>query len=162
MDTNRSLEARLFFAYVEGNTIVLDDVLKDKIVKYKPQNMIMHDAWIFKVALCIDAQIIIDPEPHLDYRQHGNNVVGMELSYRAKFKKFWAVINEKSIYKQIMEIKQAYGNEILDNYSDLLELTEGAKFHFRKRIQLALDHRIHFNNLFFDLAFKLKVLSNNL
>lgn len=162
MDVNRSLEARLFFANVAGNTMVLDNHLREKIIKYSPRNMIMHDAWIFDLALCLGSDIIVDPEPHLDYRQHRNNVVGMELNFQAKIKKFIKIINEKLVYKQLMEIKQAYASEIIEEYNNILELTEDAKQNFGKRVQLAFDKRIKFNNLFFDLAFKLKVLSNNL
>lgn len=37
---------------------------------------IHHDAWIYRVAGCIGANIFYDNEPHILYRQHEKNVVG--------------------------------------------------------------------------------------
>lgn len=51
-----------------------------------PENIIMHDWWIY---LCISTfgQVIFDPTPHILYRQHTNNLVGGEHSFYRKWKK---------------------------------------------------------------------------
>lgn len=41
-----------------------------------PNKMVMHDAFAAIVCAMFDGTIIYDEQPHMDYRQHGNNVVG--------------------------------------------------------------------------------------
>lgn len=161
MDKNRTQFARLFFAKVAGNTMVMNKVLRDKVIQYHPENMLLHDTWIYKLALCLGAHMLIDTEPHLNYRQHGDNTVGMELNLHQKMSKFFEIIHERNIYRQLMEIKNVYSKEISQDYLDVLELFSKSKIKLRYRIQLAFDKRIDFNNIFFDLAFKIKIITNS-
>ena len=41
-----------------------------------PQKMIMHDAFAAAVCAMFDGIFFYDEQAHMDYRQHGNNVVG--------------------------------------------------------------------------------------
>ena len=41
-----------------------------------PENMVMHDAFAAIVCAMFDGTIHYDEQAHMDYRQHGNNVVG--------------------------------------------------------------------------------------
>ena len=44
---------------------------------HKPDNpLIYHDAWIYRIAGCIDSNIVQDSTSSILYCQHGNNVVG--------------------------------------------------------------------------------------
>ncbi len=158
LDKNRAQFARLFFSNIAGNTMVINNELRSKIITHYPETAGMHDSWIYKTAVCLGAEIIIDPEPHLDYRQHGTNTVGMELSFSQKIGKFFDIVKNEYIYKQLIEIKEVYGAEILPEYYDLLCKLEKSKYSLTDRISLAFDKRINFNNIFFNLAFKLKIL----
>lgn len=161
MDTNRTQFARLFFAKVAGNTMVFNKALRNKIIQYHPENMLLHDTWIYKVALCLGAHVLIDSDPHLDYRQHGANTVGMELSLKQKINKFLEIVQERNIYCQLKEIKFVYADEIDDKYLEFLEAFVNAKSSFKDRLKLALDKRIDFNNFYFNLAFKIKMLTGS-
>ena len=161
LDSRRSLTTHMIIAGVSGNTVVINKKLKDKLIQHIPRNIIMHDSWCFKVAICLGADVFIDPEPHISYRQHENNVVGMETSLKAKVNKFFAIINEKDIYKQLMEIKDVYSIEILPNYFQVLKLIEGNKKSIYKKMKLLFREDINFYNYFFNLAFKIKVITNH-
>lgn len=161
MDTKRTQFARLFFAKVAGNTMVFNKALRNKIIQYHPENMLLHDTWVYKVALCLGAHIVIDSEPHLDYRQHGANTVGMELSLRQKIDKFFEIVQERNIYRQLIEIKSVYSDEMNDQCFELLETFENAKSSFKDRVKLTFDRRIDFHNTYFNLAFKIKMLTGN-
>jgi rhamnosyltransferase len=161
LDVRRSLTTRMILSYVSGNTLVMNNALKKKITQYCPKNIMMHDAWCFKVAICLGADVHIDPEPHILYRQHEDNVVGMEISIIDKIRKFNNLIKEKDIYKQLIEIKYAYANEILPEYEQVLQLIEGNKNSISKKTRLLLRRDINFYNIFLNLAFKLKVITNN-
>lgn len=41
-----------------------------------PEKMVMHDAFAAIVCAMFDGTIVYDEQAHMDYRQHGNNVVG--------------------------------------------------------------------------------------
>lgn len=42
-----------------------------------PDDIIMHDFYIALVCASMNGSLIYDPVPHMDYRQHENNVVGV-------------------------------------------------------------------------------------
>lgn len=160
LNTKRTMNARLIYACVSGNTMVINSELRDAIRKYRPSNLIMHDAWCFKVALCLGAKLLLDSEPHISYRMHGNNVVGMELNLKERIRKFFEIVNEKNIYMQLMEIKNVYYNEIDSSILSVLLLLEKSKRHFPSRLKLAFASDIYFSSIGLDTAFKIKVLMN--
>lgn len=160
LDVRRTLHSRLFFAYVSGNTIVMNKALRDKIIEKKPENIVMHDAWCFKVALCLGADVLIDSSPHISYRQHANNVVGMEMTIMGKISKFFYIIKEKNSYKQLMEIQRLYSNEITDEYERIMKLASQCKKSVKARCLLAYKSDVNFNNFFMTTAFRIKVLLN--
>lgn len=158
MDVDRSKYARLFFSNVAGNTMVFNHSLKEEVVKYHPINMILHDSWLFKMAICLNAHIIIDKEPHLDYRQHGENVVGMEMTFGKKTNKFFRIINNTNIKKQLVELKEYLSTNMDPQCYELISTYESSEKNWKSRVSLVCDSRINFNVCLFDLAFKLKVL----
>lgn len=162
LDVKRTQMARLFFSGIAGNTMVFNRALKQKICEYHPQYMKLHDTWVYKLCLCLGGKIIIDPKPHLDYRQHGSNVWGMETSFAKKIKKFTDIIKEKGTYQELMELYDNYYESITPEYKELLDTVKKCRGSVRSRLRLVCNPKIYFHNLGFDLAFRLKVLSNNL
>lgn len=62
-----------------GCTILFNHALAQLVKAYpKPDKLIMHDSYISILCTLFDGQIFYDPRPHMDYRQHGNNVVGAQ------------------------------------------------------------------------------------
>lgn len=161
IDLKRTQYARLFMSSVAGNTMVFNKALKDRLIQYHPKHMEFHDTWVYKSALCLGAGIILDPSPHLDYRQHNSNAVGMELSLMDMVKKFVRVILNKNIYGELAELKTVFCQETCPEYLSLIEQMEAAKSNMVCRVQLAFDRRIRFNNFFFHAAFAIKVLIYN-
>ena len=161
MDKERTNHARLFFANIAGNTIVMNHSLRNKIIYHIPNHLVMHDSYCVKLALCLGARIIIDSQPHLNYRQHGNNVIGMELNKKDKIKKFFSVINNKTISKQLNEILTLYHNDIDQEYVELIESMNRCDTSVVDRLKLAFNRSIDFNNFFYNLAFRIKVLINS-
>jgi rhamnosyltransferase len=41
-----------------------------------PEKLIMHDSYVAILCTLFDGTIEFDPQPHMDYRQHGANAVG--------------------------------------------------------------------------------------
>lgn len=70
---------------VTGCTTVLNRSMYDIIMKYLPEYCIMHDWWMYLVATCF-GQVFYDDIPYILYRQHGNNVMGIDSSYKTEMK----------------------------------------------------------------------------
>lgn len=80
-----------------GCTIVYNKRLAEIASKIKPVDYSMHDAWLYTVTKFFGTTIY-DYEPHINYRQHGDNQIG---TYKRKLdlKKInqeWKVISGKN------------------------------------------------------------------
>lgn len=62
-----------------GCTIVFNRRLAQLVKTYcTPDRLVMHDYYCAILCTLFDGVILYDPQPHMDYRQHGNNVVGTQ------------------------------------------------------------------------------------
>lgn len=60
-----------------GCTVVFNRALAEIVKTYgNPDKLIMHDSYVAILCTLFDGRIVFDPEPRMDYRQHGNNAVG--------------------------------------------------------------------------------------
>ena len=66
----------LFGFYATGCTIVYNKRMHELLMKYRPNDIFMHDAWLLTVA-CYCGKVIYDEHSYIDYRQHEGNVIGM-------------------------------------------------------------------------------------
>ena len=106
-----SIEHSLVANQAIGCTLVFNKKLAEIVnqVDTSKLNIVMHDAWIYRVAQSIDAKIIYDSNSYIMYRQHGNNVIGINTKKIDKLKYF------------ITKRKRLIGNvakEILKNYEN--------------------------------------------
>lgn len=63
---------------IAGCTMVFNNKLMNAVRDYKPAFITMHDGWIHRVCLCVHGCIYGDKTAYINYRQHGNNAVGMQ------------------------------------------------------------------------------------
>ena len=64
---------------IMGCTMVFNKRLAEIIQNHPmPEHMIMHDSVLLSICTLHDGEILFDEKPHMDYRQHGNNVVGAQ------------------------------------------------------------------------------------
>jgi glycosyltransferase involved in cell wall biosynthesis len=69
-----------------GNTMAMTRAARDIVLKAteSPTRLISHDWWFYQVLSGAGATIIYDQEPSILYRQHANNVIGENTSFRAR------------------------------------------------------------------------------
>jgi glycosyltransferase involved in cell wall biosynthesis len=95
-----------------GNTMVLNKSARDLIIKYsKDVDIVSHDWWIYILITGCGGDFFYDNLPYVRYRQHDNNLVGMNSDIRARFKRLvkllngnfrnWNSINIESLQKSI-------------------------------------------------------------
>lgn len=98
-----------------------------------PASMIMHDAFVATVCAMHDGLIAFDPEAHMDYRQHGNNVVGSK----------WTKLD--ALKDRINTIRTAKPVSIADQAASLLvcypHLTDPDKKAFLQQVAHYRDSR---------------------
>ena len=65
---------------VSGCTMVFTKNLREKLLKYDPIVLSMHDSWVLKVAVSV-GKVFFDNNKYILYRQHSNNVVGAKKKF---------------------------------------------------------------------------------
>lgn len=95
---------------VTGCTMMINNVLADLSVKNIPQSgMLMHDWWLALIAAACGKTGFVD-EATIDYRQHGNNVVGAKnaTSFTYILKRFLNNDSKEAIKNTFIQAKTLY------------------------------------------------------
>lgn len=99
---------------IPGCTMVFNNCLMRKIQERKPEFdlITMHDCWLYYICLGIGGKIISDKNAYIQYRQHGNNVIGAKrISIRKKIQMICQQ-NGSPRAKMIDEIIRLYGQDM--------------------------------------------------
>ena len=92
-----------------GNTILINkkarDILCDSLIS---EVYTAHDWWTYQIITGAEGEIIYSKKKTLKYRQHNENIVGLNSSFKEKFKRLiyffsgdykkWCTINIKNLY----------------------------------------------------------------
>lgn len=108
------LTCKNLIAYIPGCTMVFNNCLMRKIQERKPEFdlITMHDCWLYYICLGIGGKIISDKNAYIQYRQHGNNVIGAKrISIRKKIQMICQQ-NGSPRAKMIDEIIRLYGQDM--------------------------------------------------
>lgn len=123
-----------------GNTIVLNRAARDLIVASSlDATVVSHDWWCYQIVSGAGGTIIYDTEPCLKYRQHGENLIGANTSWAARFLRIrgltrgrfraWNDINSKAL----LNCKHLLTEETLQTLESFIEARQS---HFFKRLIL--------------------------
>lgn len=162
LNKNRSTHARFVLNDMAGCTGVFNRALLEAVTSYRPNYIRMHDVWLTKVCLALGGTLLPDPEPHMSYRQHGNNVIGLSGGLRSKLARAKMIIFESSISRQAAELQAGFGQQLVPEYRELTDAIINSKKSFKSRWRLIFNKDICFNDRGLGLTFALKVLLNKL
>lgn len=162
LNKDRNLKTRFILSDIAGCTAVFNKALRDKILEYRPDYMLMHDTWSLKVCLAVGGKVIIDTESHMSYRQHGNNAVGLGKGMRANLKQVRQYIMEYKVEKQMIELKKGYGKQIIPEYEKIVYYVCNYKKNRKCRKKLLDKRCIDFCNKGLNLTYFIKVMLNKL
>lgn len=158
----RNLTTRFVLSDFAGCTGVFNKKLLEEVVSFEPTYMLMHDTWILKVCLALGGKVIVDSEPHMNYRQHGGNAVGLGRSIPAYLKQVKQYLNEYLVEEQMIELIKGYGDRLVPEYREIVECI----YNYRKNLKckkILLDKRkINFYNTGLNITYAIKVLLNKL
>lgn len=100
-----------------GCTMVMNKQLMQLLKMYTPKN-VLHDAWLIRLCLAIDGELVYDENPYINYRQHSNNVVGFD---KSRIKRAIRLIKYARKNKNH---KSEIAKELLVNYSEYISKNE--------------------------------------
>lgn len=163
---NFTLETSFIQNPVIGCTMVLNNNLKEIVTSIETKGEIeMHDSWIYRVAHCTNSEIIYDSNSYIKYRQHGNNVVG--LNNNKKFlKRVYIFLSRKkrkigNVAKNILENCKQYLDE--DKKQSLQQLVNLAENHnLKNKIKILSNKNFKSTNIKQNIKFKYDVLFNKI
>lgn len=102
----------LIYQFIGGCTIVINQLLRDIIIRYQPQYLPMHDVWLYDVAQAVGADIYFDAIPQILYRQHDKNVIGQGYNALTEWKRRLRRLT------QCEHLRSRMAQEILRGYSE--------------------------------------------
>lgn len=134
-----------------GCTIVYNQKLADIIIKTKPDNYSLHDIWLYCVAKLFGV-VVYDFEPHIDYRQHGNNAEGTMRkrlcfdSIRREFDRVFKANNKKS--SDALILLHDFGSILSDDELDVLNQIIHYKDSVFQTIKLLCNKNLYPTNVY--------------
>lgn len=148
-----------------GCTLVFNKKLAEIVnqVDTSRLNIDMHDAWIYRVAQSIDAKIIYDSNSYIMYRQHGNNVIGINTKKIDKLK-YFITKRKRLIGNVAKEILKNYENQI-DDYKkrflkDIVEVAEDKKM--LSKVKIIMNKKLKTESWKENLKFRYDILFNRI
>ena len=162
LNEKRTIYARFLLNDAAGCTQVFNKPLLKRIIAYKPSYMLMHDAWIVKVCLAVGGKIIVDTKPHISYRQHTNNVVGLQNNFKSKLKRAQQYIYEQDIESQMRELRNGYGENLTPEFGEIINNILLYKEKNKYKLKLLNLRKFKFGDLGITITYILKLFLNKL
>lgn len=162
LNQKRTLTTRFVLSDFAGCTGVFNRALLNNVIEYEPQYMLMHDTWILKVCLCLGGKVFVDTKPHMNYRQHGGNAVGLGRSLPAYLKQVNQYLNEYHVEEQMRELLKGYEDKMIPDYEALAKQICKYRKSIKVKKHLMNKKYINFYNKGLNLTYDIKVLFNKL
>lgn len=162
LDTKRSIKANCIFNQMAGCTAVFNRTLLQELQKYSPKNIYGHDVWCYRVCAALDGNIVVDSEGKILYRQHGDNVVGLQNGIKGKIRRIKDYIFKYNASSYAKEVLKGYSNRLTSEWKDFFENIAEANSSLRGRIRVLTDSQITFNSFTLRVIFLIKVLIGKL
>jgi len=119
---NDTILKGLLYNQAVGCTMVINRRLREAVVHYSPQYLLMHDCWAYRVCLALGGHVVFDSQPHIQYRQHEHNVDGGSADiihiWRKRIKDTAGIKKNK---------RKFMAKELLNGYTQQMDKTTYAK-----------------------------------
>ena len=149
-----------------GCTIVFNKTLAEFIQRAEgiPGKIIMHDSYVSQLCMALGGKIIADERPHMKYRQHGNNVVGVSVTFADKLKNRLLGPFKKakvSVAEQSGDIIKRFESSI--GFSQMQILTQSAEYQktLISRMRLAFSGKLCYSSRNIGLRNRATILLGN-
>lgn len=153
----------LLFQTAPGCTFVFNNAARKLIVKYdmNKEYVIIHDSIIHKVVTMF-GKMVLDPESHMYYRQHGNNEIGLSANEKKnnleRVKRLFTGKLKHYRKNTALSLLNVYGNECCEDKKKLLEIVAHYDENTKYRYKLMFLDCFKTHSIY-DLYFKVLVLT---
>ena len=148
-----------------GCTVVYNRNLANLAKSAQPEQYSMHDVWLYRVAK-IFGEAIYDFEPHINYRQHAENVVGTSMK-KVSLRKIerelkWMLDTKQNEWYTDIEMfyDQFFAMMNEDTQKACLKILN-SKCNIKSKFDLIMDKRYRSNSRYRNIKFIIKVLLQN-
>lgn len=156
--TDRSDHTNFLISNVAGCTAVFNKALVDAVNSAEPDFILMHDSWLFKVCLALGGSYYADSLAHINYRQHGDNVAGLNKSLKGKIRQAKRYIKVFEIQRQCESLLECYDDKMIPEYRNLTEDIVNYDKSIANRNKIEYD----FNSITLNYLVKYKILTKRL
>lgn len=145
-----------------GCSMVFNKVARDLLCMKQPEYCSMHDAWVFMVCSMF-GKVYYDPNPHMDYRQHTNNVAGAgkEGGLHYNLKMIMERMRQKERqprYLNAINFEKCYGELLNEEDRKKLKKITNYKKSFISKLILLFDTEIGIADWKFDLTYRVLII----
>lgn len=145
-----------------GCTMVFNRALFDIIKRTpEPDEISMHDTWIYRLALMAGADVFFDKTPHILYRQHSGNIIGARDTF-AKLRHYAGWFFKNNGFSRPYEAEkllEAFEKEASEENVKLLRDIVNYKSSFKAKISLILGGKLKTGGFLKDAAAAAAVLT---
>lgn len=149
-----------------GCTCIYNDQLASIARDVHPTSYSMHDTWIYNVAELF-GNVVYDFEPHINYRQHGNNVDGAPKHYlslegikrQVKFITDWSI---QPRYSNVLILLSEFESVLNSEQLEVLQLIANYKNSIAKQLKLFRCKELEPGNRYRNFKWKVKILLKNI
>lgn len=120
-----------------GNTMVFNRSARDALALAAGPEPVMHDWWVYQLITGVGGQFFYDPQPFLEYRQHGKNLIGSNRNTSARFARLRHLFGgrfQEWRQKNAQALHHARHLLTPDASRTILELSSLENVDFKKRI----------------------------
>lgn len=156
----------LLYQTAPGCTMVFNKAAREKIVKYdiNSEYCIIHDSIIHKITTLF-GKMILDETPHIYYRQHSNNEIGMPKNkieqFKLRLKNFFKGKNKNSRSEMAKSLLNVYGEDCLEDKKKLINIVANYRDNPELKKELITNNSFKvegINNLLFKLLVLFKYI----
>ena len=162
---NKSMMKALIYNQAVGCTMVISRKLIDLCISKSPEYLLMHDAWIYRVCVSVEGEVVFDHDSHIRYRQHGNNVAGGSANIIKKWiNRFKLMQGKRKNKRKLMavELLKCYCDFIPDANKISVKKLACYDENIKSKLRLIKDRNIYSNSLIGNIGLVFAILFKQL
>lgn len=156
--SDRSPHTNFLISNVAGCTAAFNRCLVEAVNSAEPDFILMHDSWLFKVCLALGGNYFADSAAHINYRQHGSNVAGLNGGVKGKVRQVKRYLDVFEIQKQCKSLLECYGVRMIPEYRTLTEEIVNYDQSVRNWMNLLKSKEFDFKSTSLNCVVKLKII----
>lgn len=136
----------------------LVQIIKQKLL---PETLIMHDHYLSCVCQLMGGEMIYDCIPHMGYRQHCTNVVGIHSNFAGKLQERMRIAFSPAcimLHEQGTVLMEQYGNEVSMYKKQFLKRIVDTDKNALARLMLACTRKVRYKSFNQSLTNRLAIL----